>query len=84
MEWVPACKKFFIPVKALSSVFRGVLLKLLQQHALTGKIKLPGEIPDFKGVYQALSPACTPFRLLQGAVFGGFSNLQYQNQTGCL
>ena len=39
MEWIPAHRKFFVPVKALSAVFRGVffsrLKRLLDQNSLT-------------------------------------------------
>tara|TARA_R110000850_G_scaffold178547_1_gene304475 strand:- start:2537 stop:3001 length:465 start_codon:yes stop_codon:yes gene_type:complete len=39
MEWIPAHRKFFVPVKALSAVFRGVFFSrlkiLLEQNALT-------------------------------------------------
>ena len=48
MEWIEAGKKFFVPVKALSSVFRGVMWSLLEKDIETGKIKLAN---DFKNVY---------------------------------
>ena len=50
MEWFVSGKKFFIPVKALSSVFRGILCRLLEVAINAGDIKLPEEIDSFKRV----------------------------------
>ncbi len=47
MEWIPAGRKFFLPVKALSAVFRGILCRLLEQAVAEGEIKLPDEILNF-------------------------------------
>jgi len=41
MEWVKSGKKFFLPVKALSLVFRGVLWSMLESKIKSGDIKLP-------------------------------------------
>ncbi len=49
MEWVPSAKKFFLPVKALSKVFKGMLCKLLEKALHNGQIKLPEEA-DFKAI----------------------------------
>lgn len=40
MEWVHAGKKFFLPVKALSSVFRGVMWSMLAARVKSGEINL--------------------------------------------
>jgi len=48
MEWVQAPGKFFVPVKALSRVFRGILCRFIDQQILAGMIKLPDETTDFK------------------------------------
>jgi len=50
MEWIPAGKKFFLPVKALSAVFRGILCRLLEQALTDGEIKLPDEVLNFSSV----------------------------------
>jgi len=50
MEWVDTGKKFFIPVKALSAVFRGILCRLLEQAVAAGDIKLPEESAGFKSI----------------------------------
>ena len=50
MEWVGSGKKFFIPVKALSSVFRGILCRLLEHAVNAGDIKLPEECSGFKSI----------------------------------
>jgi len=50
MEWIPAGRKFFLPVKALSAVFRGILCRLLEQAVADGEIKLPDEVLSFSSV----------------------------------
>lgn len=50
MEWMTAGKKFFLPVKALSTVFRGILCRLLEQAVADGEIKLPDEVLSFSSV----------------------------------
>ena len=47
MEWITAGEKFFLPVKALSGVFRGILCRLLQTAILDNKISLPEDIESF-------------------------------------
>jgi hypothetical protein len=41
MEWIPSPKKFFLPVKLLSKVFRGILCRLICQGVGNGEMKLP-------------------------------------------
>ncbi|MEQ8470376.1 MAG: IS91 family transposase [Marinoscillum sp.] len=41
VEWVHAGKKFFLPVKALSSIFRGVMWSMFEARLRAGEIKLP-------------------------------------------
>ena len=48
MEWIPSHKKFFLPVKILSNVFRGLLCRFLEQAVSTKAIKMPDDISDFK------------------------------------
>lgn len=50
MEWVGSGKKIFIPVKALSSVFRGILCRLLEHAVNAGGIKVPEECAGFKSI----------------------------------
>jgi hypothetical protein len=47
MEWIPSHKKFFLPVKILSNVFRGLLCQILEQAVTAGDINLPDGTPDF-------------------------------------
>lgn len=47
MEWIPSGKKFFLPVKALSAVFRGIMCRLLEQSLAQGDINLPEDCTDF-------------------------------------
>jgi hypothetical protein len=45
VEWIRAGKKFFLPVKVLSKVFRGVMWSLLQKQIAQGNIRLPNDMP---------------------------------------
>ena len=47
MEWIPSHKKFFLPVKLLSSVFRGILCRIIEQAIGKGEILLPDSAADF-------------------------------------
>lgn len=47
MEWVATRKKFFLPVKVLSAVFRGILCRLLAQAVAQGDVKLPKDCLEF-------------------------------------
>jgi len=47
MEWVSSPKKFFLPVKLLSSVFRGILCRIIEQSIGKGEILLPDNTADF-------------------------------------
>jgi len=47
MEWVPSPKKFFVPVKALSAMFRGILVRKLKQMIESDQLKLPKGFPGF-------------------------------------
>lgn len=48
MEWVPAKKNFFVPVKALSATFRGILIRLIKEKILCSELQMPGQSPDFE------------------------------------
>jgi len=47
MEWIPSPKKFFLPVKVLSNLFRGILCRFLEMAVANNEIALPNNIPDF-------------------------------------
>ena len=47
-EWIPSHKKFFLPVKILSIIFRGILCKEIEKAIEKHKIKLPDEYKNFK------------------------------------
>jgi predicted Zn-ribbon and HTH transcriptional regulator len=40
-EWIPSAAKYFLPVKVLSAVFRGVLFKLLEKAYKDERLNLP-------------------------------------------
>ncbi len=47
MEWKSVRKKFFLPKKVLSRIFRGVMVRLLKESLEKGEIKLPESISCF-------------------------------------
>jgi hypothetical protein len=53
-EWIPSSRKFFLPVKVLSTVFRGILCKLLGEALAKGYIILP----DDTGCFNDLRKLC--------------------------
>lgn len=54
MEWREAPKKFFVPVKALSAMFRGIVIRLLKAHLDKNELKLPGDFPEFEQLKKKL------------------------------
>jgi len=44
IEWIRARRRFFLPVKALSKVFRGVIWGLLEKQVTLGAIRLPDDL----------------------------------------
>ena len=50
-EWIPSAARFFLPVKVLSAVFRGVLFKLLEKAYKDERLNLPEGI-DFMQLKQ--------------------------------
>lgn len=50
MEWISSGKKFFLPVKALSQLFRGILCRLIQEKISQGEITLPNTTANFKSL----------------------------------
>ena len=49
-EWIHSNKKYFLPVKVLSAVFRGILCNALQQAIDKESIRLPRQISSFKAI----------------------------------
>ena len=43
MEWIPAHKKFFAPVKAMSRQFRGILMRLIAEALNEKQMKMPDQ-----------------------------------------
>lgn len=52
-EWISSSKRFFLPVKVLSSVFRGVLCRLIRNAVDDNKVTLPDSQPDFNTIKEA-------------------------------
>jgi len=50
MEWIPSPKKFFLPVKLLSNVFRGILCRLICQAVGSGEMQLPDNTAGFETI----------------------------------
>ena len=53
-EWVPAGKKFFLPVKALSKIFRAILCRKIGEDIAGGSIKLPDGVISFDSLKKDL------------------------------
>jgi len=49
-EWIPSGRNFFLPVKLLSAVFRGLLFAMLKSECENGTIKLPDAIKDLEAL----------------------------------
>ena len=45
-EWIKAPKNFFLPVKVLSRVFRGILWSRLENEISLNKVRMPGDAPS--------------------------------------
>lgn len=54
MEWVGSPKKFFVPVKALSKMFRGIFIRLLKNNFVENGLKLPDNFPVFQVLKEKL------------------------------
>lgn len=53
-EWVHAGKKFFLPVKALSKIFRGILSRLIGENISDDCIRLPEDTGSFADLKKKL------------------------------
>ena len=54
MEWVPSAKKFFVPVKALSAIFRGVMIRGLKELLRENQLKKPDNFNDVETMKKQL------------------------------
>lgn len=52
-EWIPSHEKFFLPVKVLSAIFRGILCKTIESGIENNTIKLPDENASFQSIKNA-------------------------------
>jgi hypothetical protein len=48
MEWIPTSKKFFVPVKVLSRVFRGKFVHLMEELVQKGEISFSHDFKELK------------------------------------
>jgi hypothetical protein len=48
-QWISSRVKFFLPVKVLSSLFRGKFLDRIKKACASGKLKFPGKTEALKG-----------------------------------
>lgn len=53
-EWIRSPNRFFLPVKALGRVFRGILCSMIEKHVCSGDMKLP----DDNILYKDIKKAC--------------------------
>jgi predicted Zn-ribbon and HTH transcriptional regulator len=54
MEWISTFKKFFVPVKALSKMFRAILVRQLKKLSDENELRLPENFPGFNKLKQEL------------------------------
>ena len=54
VEWINAGQNFFLPVKALSKVFRGIMWSAIQKAILNEQLKLPDDVCDMSILKQLL------------------------------
>jgi hypothetical protein len=54
LEWVKSHQKFFVPVKALSRIYRGVFMRLLEKMLDEGKLTIPEKDHGLYGDKKAL------------------------------
>lgn len=48
IEWISSTKRFFLPVKLISKVFRGILCRLLEAAVSKNEIGLTDNVPGFQ------------------------------------
>jgi len=53
-EWISSNRKFFVPIKALSSMFRGILMKKLKNLIDKEELYLPSNYEGFKKMKEKL------------------------------
>lgn len=58
MEWVNAHKKFFVPVKALSKIYRGIFVRLLEKALEEKKLSIPEKDKSLYGNKKVLKEKC--------------------------
>ncbi|TAJ05802.1 hypothetical protein DMA11_22990 [Marinilabiliaceae bacterium JC017] len=73
MEWVTARKNFFVPVQALSSIFRGILVRRLKQLIDQNALKLPAGFKGFESLKQKLYNK--KWHVFSDKAFGGLSKV---------
>jgi hypothetical protein len=54
MEWIEAPRTFFVPVKALSAMFRGIIVRQLKELINEGNLKLPIDFEGFEPMKKEL------------------------------
>lgn len=65
-EWIESGKKFFVPVKVLSKVFRGIFVSKLQSSCQNGRVKTTLSMENLKQQLYA-----TNWNVYSKKVFGG-------------
>jgi hypothetical protein len=54
VEWVQASRNFFVPVKALSKMFRGSMMRQLKELKENNELKLPDTLSNFTAFKECL------------------------------
>lgn len=69
MEWIHSGKAFFLPVKVLSALFRGILCGLIEKAIINNALKLPDACSSFSQIKAQLYK--TPWNVYAKKPFGG-------------
>jgi len=72
-EWVHAGKKFFLPVKALSKIFRAILCRLIGENISDDCIRLPEDTGSFADLKKKLYEK--NWNVFSKKAFGGLSSV---------
>ena len=72
-EWVHAGKKFFLPVKALSKIFRAILCRLIGENISDDCIRLPEDTGSFDDLKKKLYEK--NWNVFSKKAFGGMSSV---------
>ncbi|MCW3789614.1 IS91 family transposase [Plebeiibacterium sediminum] len=72
-EWIASRRKFFVPIKALSAMFRGILIKKLKSLLDNEELNLPSNYEGFKIIKEKLYEKS--WNVYSKKAFGGINSV---------